>query len=314
MKKFIITILSALLIISLCSCSNTAQRAIEQGKLSMASGDYQTALNSLQLAKSEGARGDALDDMISIIQNYIEAKEAYDEDNIDGANEALNKITQDYSEYTIKNDIEKLKSDIAAKQSTMSDIDIQIAGTKKLLASGDYVSTKANISELYTKNLTEYQKNQVDELNKTLASAQSKIDAASQTEPEVVYVQPEIIYEGYPKTQSSVSQNYTAVQNVEDKVTTIRGWYNLTNSDASSAAAQGLTKKTSSVSYNGSVYTSEQYYRNGELYFVFAYIGTRENRLYFWNGTLFRWIDESKVTHDNEFSNGNYLTWQSLYV
>lgn len=314
MKRYVIITILCLTIALLCSCSNTAQKAIEQGKLSMASGDYQTALNSLQLAKSEGANGDALDNMISIIKNYLNAKEAYDEDNIDGANSALKNITQDYSQYTIKDDIEKLKSDIAAKQSTMNDIDIQIAGTKKLLASGDYVSTKANISELYTKNLTEYQKTQVDELNETLVSAQSKIDAASQTEPEIVYVQPEIIYEGSPKTQSAVSQSHTAVQNVEDKVTTIRGWYNLTNSDLSSAAAQGLTKKTSSVSYNGSVYTSEQYYRNGELYFVFAYIGTRENRLYFWNGTLFRWIDESKITHDNEFSNGNYLTWQSLFV
>ncbi len=189
MRKYVILTLLCLTITLLCACSNTAQKAIEQGKLSIASGDYQTALNSLELAKNEGARGDSLDDMISIIKNYVEAKEAYDEDNIDGANEALNKITQDYSEYAIKNDIEKLKSDIAAKQSTMGDVDMQIAGTKKLLASGDYVSVKANISELYTKNLTEYQKNQVDELNETLVSAQSKIDAASQTEPDVVYVE-----------------------------------------------------------------------------------------------------------------------------
>ena len=186
-KSCIAVILSALL---LCSCaSKTAQQAIDQGKLAMASGDYQTALNSFKLAKGEGAKAENLDELITLIQCYVDAKTAYDADNIDGANQALARITFDYSDYTMKNDVDQLKADVAAKQSTMGDVDAQIAGTKKMVASGDYVSAQANITELYSKNLTEYQKSQVDEISATLASAQSKIDEANNKQPDVIYVQ-----------------------------------------------------------------------------------------------------------------------------
>ena len=111
--------------------------------------------------------------------------------------------------------------------------------------------------------------------------------------------------------QNTSGQSYTPVSGVEDKVETIRSWYNQTNSGASDSS---LSKTQTTVNHGGKTYSSDQYFKNGELYFVFAYNGSIENRLYFWDGTLFRWIDESGIIHDNEFGNADYLAWQAQYA
>lgn len=56
---------------------------------------------------------------------------------------------------------------------------------KKLIVDGDYVSAQANIKELYVKELTADQKKQVDELDKTLKSANSKIDEVANSATDV---------------------------------------------------------------------------------------------------------------------------------
>ncbi len=101
------------------------------------------------------------------------------------------------------------------------------------------------------------------------------------------------------------------VTDIEPKVLKIREWYNLTNSDPASAAAAGLSKEVTSMNYKGANYSVEKYCSGSDLYFAFVYNGTIENRLYFWNNTLFRWIDESGVTHDNDFANPEFLAWQT---
>ena len=111
--------------------------------------------------------------------------------------------------------------------------------------------------------------------------------------------------------------------NVEDEVLRIRGLYNTTQSNLSS-----LTKDSSEsgkVKYYDSdsklvrmditansitSYTKYYYFENGELYFAFIFDGTKENRLYFKDSRLFRWIDESGKTHDKERSNSTFLEWE----
>lgn len=149
--------MAAIMIAGSTGCSVTGSKAIEQGKLSMAGADYKTALNMFNLAKSEGAKDRDLDEMVSILEAYIEAKDAYNADNIDGANSALEKMPETYVEYTIKSDVDALTENIAKKQVAMGDVDSQIAGLRKMIAYGDYDSAGYNIDELKTKTLTEYQ-------------------------------------------------------------------------------------------------------------------------------------------------------------
>lgn len=189
MKKLILIVTMVAVLLTQAACtSSTAKKAIEQSKLSMANSDYTAALNYLQLAQSEGSDDDEINEMILILENYIKAKEEFDEINMDGAAEALNAIPDSYKNYTIAEDIESLKHDVETKRAVISDVDQQIASVKEWLAAGDYERASANITELYSKDITNYQRKQIDELKSMLDSAQSKIDDAANKQPEVVYV------------------------------------------------------------------------------------------------------------------------------
>ena len=58
-------------------------------------------------------------------------------------------------------------------------------------------------------------------------------------------------------------------------------------------------------------YTRYYYFKDDKLYFVFAFDGTKENRLYFDNEVLFRWIDENGKIHDNDFANNEFISWEN---
>lgn len=111
---------------------------------------------------------------------------------------------------------------------------------------------------------------------------------------------------------------------VEEEVLKIRELYNATQSN--------LTKKdnvSGKVKYyddssklvrmdipSNSItsYTKYYYFENGELYFAFVFDGTKENRLYFKDNRLFRWIDEDGGIHDKERSNNAFIEWEKIVL
>lgn len=188
MRKFFATSLVIAMVLLLAACmSSTAIKAIEQSKLAMANSDYTAALNYLRLAEQEGGDTDEVENLISIIDNYIKAKDEYDKMNMDGAAEALKAIPNTYPRYSISKDIEKLKDDVENKRKNIDDIDAQIEGTRKYIADGDYDSASKNITDLYSKDLTEYQKKQVDECKATLDSAKATVPTSSNTNVVATY-------------------------------------------------------------------------------------------------------------------------------
>lgn len=113
--------------------------------------------------------------------------------------------------------------------------------------------------------------------------------------------------------------------NVEDEVLRIRELYNATQSNLSSLTKDsGDDEKVKYYDTNSKLvrldipansitpYTKYCYFENGELYFAFVFDGTKENRLYFKDKRLFRWIDESGKIHDKERSNSTFLEWEKI--
>lgn len=130
------------------------------------------------------------------------------------------------------------------------------------------------------------------------------------------------------KTENSGKAEYTDDNfDIEKEVLKIRELYNATQSNLSN-----LTKKDSvsgKVKYyddssklvrmdipSNSItsYTKYYYFENGELYFAFVFDGTKENRLYFKNNRLFRWIDEDGEIHDKERSNNTFIEWEKIVL
>ncbi|RGY99443.1 zinc ribbon domain-containing protein [Clostridium sp. AM58-1XD] len=76
-------------------------------------------------------------------------------------------------------------------------------------------------------------------------------------------------------------------------------------------SADGKLMKYSVTSgTDGSPWAREYYYENGNLIFAFYFQEKVENRFYFSGGTMFRWIDSQKQTHDNDTGNSSWYTWE----
>lgn len=115
--------------------------------------------------------------------------------------------------------------------------------------------------------------------------------------------------------------------NIENEVLRIRGLYNTTQADLSSLTVD--SSKNGKVKYYDSdsnlvrmdiaanpttSYTKYYYFENGKLYFAFIFDGAKENRLYFKDNVLLRWIDESGKIHDRERSNGTFSEWEENVI
>lgn len=234
MKKAKLTALITSTILLMTSCTNiTARKAIEEGKLSMADSDYTAALNYFQLAKNEGCTDSELDEIILIIEKYTEAEKAFSGVDMDGTREALETIPKSYKDYSIASDIDVLQEKLKTKSATMSDIDSQISSIKKMIADGNYEDAAANIKELYSKDITNYQRTQIDQLKTTIESAQEKIDEAS-SKKEVVYVAPNPPKNAAPATSSNT--------NVVATYYVVNCKQNITLRTAPSTSASEITK------------------------------------------------------------------------
>lgn len=115
----------------------------------------------------------------------------------------------------------------------------------------------------------------------------------------------------------------TDVKDVENKVLTIRSWYNNTQSKLETLStvevAEGIIEyydnakrvRVDLLADDKNNYTRFYYFKDDKLYFVFAFDGAKENRLYFDDDVLFRWIDENRKIHDNDFTNNEFISWEN---
>ena len=192
-SKIIAAILmSATIFVAGCGGSETAEKALEQSKLSMASGDYTAALNYLKLAQDEGQLDEKSKETLQILDNYLKAEKEVAQHQTTKALEYLNAIPAAYANYSIAGDIEKLKQEIEKGTSSAANIEEQITAIRNWIASGDYASAALNITELLTKNLTAEQRKQADELKATLETAKAKISQAEQSAKSVAQTYQEI--------------------------------------------------------------------------------------------------------------------------
>lgn len=124
-------------------------------------------------------------------------------------------------------------------------------------------------------------------------------------------------------TAAPAPSEYTYVENVEAMVKQIRGKYYSTQNHLDTLEKTNDGKYTIYRNSGGSAERVDFkinntnvcfYYDNGELYFVFAFENKKENRFYFYNNCIFRWIDESAAVHDNEQNNPELENWQRVIL
>ncbi len=152
---------------------------------------------------------------------------------------------------------------------------------------------------------------------------------SSQVTQEVITPSPQPVQETAiiaPEPAENVSiYRRTEVSDVEAAVKEVRRVYNMIQSNLDSYAIDestpGMKIYTDSQQRgvridiypnHASEYTRYYYFDNEKLCFAFVFDGKKENRLYFTDDFLFRWIDENGVIHDNEIENSNFLAWEEF--
>lgn len=182
MKKLLNIILTLLIITTVGCGTGMEKKAMDQGKLALANKEYDKASASFQLVLDEDSKNDEARKIKEIIDIYLNAKKSIDSNNLDEANTTISSIDGEYSNYSIKDDVNSVKTDIENKISIRDNAQDDITQVENFISEKKYEEAKAIIDGLNKSDLDETQKNKVDELSSTITIDLAKINEEKQAQ------------------------------------------------------------------------------------------------------------------------------------
>lgn len=154
MKKRIgIIMLSMLLVLGLVGCGNSvAKDAIKQGKEALQKKEYSKAVALFNIVLDNDVKNQEAVVLKNIINDYLTGKEYFQQGKIEEAQKTFQGIDPQYSEYSIKDDINSVKKQIEEHKKTNEAINNDISKLITLYDDKKYDDAKKIISELNKKN------------------------------------------------------------------------------------------------------------------------------------------------------------------
>ena len=143
MKKQISAILlSGVMLISLTGCgllgNSEISEATKKGMTELQKGDYQAALEAFDKALDLGAKREETQELYEMLNDYLNAKEAYDQEKYQLAEEYLDEIDEDYRDYdTFRQDVRDLEKQIeqAITDQRQAEVEAQASAAKSAASS-----------------------------------------------------------------------------------------------------------------------------------------------------------------------------------
>lgn len=226
MKKVLILIVAVLLVV-LTGCEiDTGTKMMEQTRIAIAEGEYDTAMNYGEIAIKEGCDDEEFLNLMSMLKNYLTAKEAFENSDIDAAENSINKI-EDYEGTGMSVSVKSLKKSIEEAKEHVDEYKKDTERIQRMLDQDLYYGASKVAEELLEKEwLTEPQRKTVQEyLNKaeegkkkdsakTSSSKETKTETTTTTQssswadnhsPKAVFTQEQAIE--IARKATSVSEN-----------------------------------------------------------------------------------------------------------
>lgn len=190
MKKRIgIIILSMFFVLGLVGCGNgVAKEAIKQGKEALQKKEYDKALVSLDIALGKDAKNKEANALKSIINDYLTAKEYLEQGEVENAQKILQGINSQYSEYSIKYDIDSLKKQVDEDIKTNEIINNEIKKLTTLYNDKKYDDAKKLFLELNKSKLNDKQKEEINNINNKIDTELKNIEDKKNIEKEKVAI------------------------------------------------------------------------------------------------------------------------------
>lgn len=169
-KKIIaLTVASIIGITVLIGCkSGEIKRQLESGITALNNRQYDEAKEDFEEVIKEDANNEEAKKFIDIISNYENAKKEFEKNNFDEAKEYISKISEEYTEYKIKDDIDKLKSEVDKKEKIVKKIDEQLKNVDNLIKDKKYTEAQNVADKVDVKDGLKEQKEKLDNLKKII--------------------------------------------------------------------------------------------------------------------------------------------------
>lgn len=180
MKRKLSIIVILMMSLIFVGCENSVvKKSIEQAKTAIESKAYDKALASLQLALDENKDNEEAKKLYSIVDGYQKVKKLVDENKVTEAKEIIDGINSDYINYSIKGDIDRLKSQIDNYFKEVANITALLNDAENMFNNKQYVECKNNINDkiLTSQYLTDEQKVKAEELVKKSDEKINEIEA-----------------------------------------------------------------------------------------------------------------------------------------
>ena len=165
MRKKLIASIMLMLGLALTGCGNgIVKKSIEQAKSAIEIKEYDKALLSLEIALDEENYNEEAKKLYSIVDKYQKSKKLLEENNIDEAKKSLDNISDEYVNYTIKDDVNSLKQKIEDKIKEIKLIDSNLTKLLGLVDEKKYDEANILFEEINKGSLSEEQKIKANEL------------------------------------------------------------------------------------------------------------------------------------------------------
>lgn len=134
----------------LVGCTNAMyDKAMEQGKLALANGEFQKALGSFELAKDEKPSDDTANQYYEDVNAFLEVKRDVDEGNWKDAEEKACELLNSEELVTgLRKELEGIVEEVEAERALFDAIANRLAEIKKTVDGGDAKAVQSAIAEL----------------------------------------------------------------------------------------------------------------------------------------------------------------------
>lgn len=161
-----IVFLSGILVFS--GCSNKIKKQMDLAINYLNSGKYSEAKKELDGVLKEDSTNSEAKLLTEIINDFETANELFNNRDFNKANEEISKIPKEYVNYNIKNDIEKLKSNVNKSLDEIKEFNSNLDKINKLINDGKLDEAKKEIEDLKNKDVTVDEDKKLNDLTNAL--------------------------------------------------------------------------------------------------------------------------------------------------
>ena len=215
-KKIIaLTVVGIIGITTLIGCkSGEIKRQLKSGITALNDGKYDEAKEDFEEVIREDKNNGEAQNIITIIDNYENAKKEFEQNKISEAKEYISKIPKEYANYSIKDDIDKLKGEVDKKDKKLKDIDVKLQNIDSLIKDKKYGEAQNEADKI---DIKDGLKEQEDKLNNYKKIINKKLEEISNKEAEEKAKKEIKEAEAKKKMLGQKKENEKTVQTNKDK-------------------------------------------------------------------------------------------------